>query len=43
MHAKGKTFGPDVNFEEIAKKCIGMSGAYLQNILNEAAILSVRK
>jgi ATP-dependent Zn protease len=29
VHAKGKTIGPDVNLEEIAKKCIGMSGAYL--------------
>jgi cell division protease FtsH len=29
VHAKHKALGPDVNLEEIAKKCIGMSGAYL--------------
>lgn len=43
VHAKDKALGSDVNLEEIAKKCFGMSGAYLKNVLNEAAILAVRK
>jgi cell division protease FtsH len=29
--------------KEVAKRCIGMSGADLQNLLNEAAIFSARK
>ena len=31
-----------IDMDEIAKLCIGMSGADLSNILNEAAILAVR-
>merc|ERR1712178_571378 len=32
-----------VNLEDIAKRCLGMSGADLANVLNEAAILTARE
>ncbi len=35
--------GPDVVLEDVAKRCLGMSGADLANVLNEAAIFSARK
>ena len=43
VHAKGKKLSEDVDLREIAKRCIGMSGADLQNVLNEAAIYCARK
>ena len=43
VHAKDKPLQDDVNLKEIAKRCLGMSGADLQNVLNEAAILSARR
>ena len=43
MHAIDKLLGPDVNLEKVARKCLGMSGADLANVLNEAAIISARK
>ena len=43
MHARDKLLGPDVNLENVAKRCLGMSGADLANVLNEAAIFSARK
>ena len=43
VHAKGKKLAESVNLEEIAKRCLGMSGADLANVLNEAAILSARE
>ena len=43
VHAKHKTFGPDVDFGKIAKLTPGCTGADLENMLNEAAILAVRK
>ena len=43
MHAKNKKLASSVNLEEIAKRCLGMSGADLANVLNEAAILSARE
>lgn len=43
VHAKHKTFEPDVDFEKIAKLTPGCTGADLENMLNEAAILAVRK
>jgi cell division protease FtsH len=43
VHAKGKKFGKDVDFDVIAKKTIGYSGADLENLLNEAAIMAVVK
>ena len=43
VHSKNKKMSDDVNLRDIAKRCVGMSGADLQNVLNEAAILGVRK
>ncbi|MCL5432717.1 MAG: ATP-dependent zinc metalloprotease FtsH [Patescibacteria group bacterium] len=42
IHAKGKPFGEDVNWEKVAKRTVGFSGADLENMLNEAAILAAR-
>lgn len=42
IHMKGKPFEDDVNIESIAKKTVGFSGADLENMLNEAAILAAR-
>ena len=42
VHARNKTIAKDVDFENIAKRTVGFSGADLANILNEAAILAVR-
>lgn len=42
VHARGKKFAKDVNFETVAKKTVGFVGADLANILNEAAILAAR-
>lgn len=41
IHAKGKPFD-NVNWEKIAKRTVGFSGADLENMLNEAAILAAR-
>ena len=43
VHAKGKPFGPDVDFEWLAKRTVGMSGADLANVINEAALLTARE
>ncbi len=43
IHAKGKKMDKDVKMREIAERTPGFSGADLANLLNEAAILSVRK
>ncbi|TVY12467.1 ATP-dependent zinc metalloprotease FtsH [Candidatus Phytoplasma pini] len=43
LHASNKKLGPDVNLEELAKQTPGMSGAQLEGILNEAALLAIRK
>lgn len=40
VHAKGKPFGDDVNWDKVAGITIGFSGAELGNLLNEAAILA---
>jgi len=42
IHAKGKPFEKDVNWEKVAKRTVGFSGADLENMLNEAAILAAR-
>ncbi len=38
LHAKGKVFASDVDFAELAKDTVGMSGAGLEALLNEAAM-----
>ncbi len=43
VHARGKPVGPDVNLEIIAAQTPGMVGADLENLINEAAILSARR
>jgi cell division protease FtsH len=43
VHAKNKKFADDVDFETLAKKTVGLVGADLANILNEAAILAARE
>jgi ATP-dependent metalloprotease FtsH len=42
IHAKGKPFTKDVDWEKVAKRTVGFSGADLENMLNEAAILTAR-
>ena len=43
VHARGKLIDPKVSFENLAKRTVGFSGADIENILNEAAILAVRR
>jgi cell division protease FtsH len=42
IHAKGKPFAPGVDWKKVAKRTVGFSGADLENMLNEAAILAAR-
>ena len=42
VHAKNKPIGDDVNLENIARITAGFTGADLENILNEAAILAAK-
>lgn len=43
VHAKNKIFAPDVNLENVSQRTPGYSGADLENLLNEAALLAVRR
>ncbi len=43
IHARNKQFEPDVKFDEIAKTTAGFTGADLENLLNEAALLAARR
>lgn len=42
IHAKNKPFEENVNWEKVAKRTVGFSGADLENMLNEAAIHAAR-
>lgn len=42
IHARGKPFTKEVNWERVARRTVGFSGADLENMLNEAAILAAR-
>jgi cell division protease FtsH len=43
IHARGKKFFKDVNWERVADRTVGFSGADIENMLNEAAILAARE
>ena len=43
IHAKGVPMGPDVDFVAIARATVGMVGADLANLVNEAALLAARR
>ena len=43
VHARNKPLAPDVNFKTVARMTSGFSGADLENLLNEAAILAARE
>ena len=43
LHAKGKRISDDISFADLAKRTPGYSGAELESIVNEAALLSVRE
>ena len=43
VHARNKKFESNVNFDVVAKRTPGFSGADLENVLNESAILAVRE
>ena len=42
IHAKNKPFTATVDWEKVARRTVGFSGADLENMLNEAAILAAR-
>jgi cell division protease FtsH len=42
LHAKKRALAPDADIEEVARQTPGFSGAELANVVNEAALLSVR-
>ena len=43
IHAKGKPVVADIDWDKVAKRTVGFSGADLENMLNEAAILAARE
>ena len=43
VHAKGKPLGDDVDLPQIAQTTAGFTGAELENLLNEAAILAAKE
>ncbi|MBQ0008760.1 MAG: ATP-dependent zinc metalloprotease FtsH [Firmicutes bacterium] len=42
VHSRNKLIDPKVDFAQLAKRTVGFSGADIENIMNEAAILAVR-
>jgi cell division protease FtsH len=43
VHSRGKPLAPDVDLKVLAKRTAGFTGADLENVMNEAAILAARK
>ncbi|MGW1678436.1 ATP-dependent zinc metalloprotease FtsH [Saccharopolyspora sp. NPDC002376] len=43
VHSKGKPLAQDVDMESLAKRTVGFSGADLENVVNEAALLTARE
>uniref|UniRef100_UPI002455F945 ATP-dependent zinc metalloprotease FtsH n=1 Tax=Nocardia neocaledoniensis TaxID=236511 RepID=UPI002455F945 len=43
VHSQGKPIAPDADLEGLAKRTVGMSGADLANVINEAALLTARE
>ena len=43
VHARNKSLAPDVNLADIARTTVGFTGADLENLLNEAALLAARR
>jgi cell division protease FtsH len=43
VHAKNKIFAPEVSLSNVSQRTPGFSGADLENLLNEAALLAVRR
>ncbi|GAB3679508.1 ATP-dependent zinc metalloprotease FtsH [Saccharopolyspora tripterygii] len=43
VHSKGKPLSQDVDMEGLAKRTVGFSGADLENVVNEAALLTARE
>lgn len=43
VHSRNKIFAKGITLENIAKRTVGFSGADLENLLNEAALLAVRR
>ena len=43
IHAKGKPLADDIDFKIVARRTPGFTGADLENVFNEAAILAARR
>ena len=43
VHARGKPLGPDVDLKVLARRTPGFTGADIENLLNEAALLTARR
>lgn len=43
IHGRGKPFADDVDWDKVARRTVGFSGADLENMLNEAAISAARQ
>ena len=43
IHAKKKPLGPDVDLEKLAERCPGFTGADLASVVNESALLTIRR
>lgn len=42
VHARNKKLSSEINLKELAQNTVNLSGAYLENILNEAAIIQLK-